>query len=168
MFLYRIKQFNRGIWAFIKGISDKEYQFVMKNLDEQELELFNSLTTYDRQHSIRVAKDVENIIISENIIGERKNILIKSALLHDIGKSKAKFFIIDRVILVLIRKLYGNKICSLNNNKIKVYYNHAYIGYEILKKLGLPDRVLFLVKNHHEEKINDYDLNILKFCDNKN
>lgn len=168
MFLDRIKQFSKGICFLIKGISDKEAKFVADNLNKRELELFNSLTIYDKQHSIRVAKSVERIVISQNIVGEHKNILIKSALLHDIGKSKAKFLIIDRVIIVLIISIYGNKICKLNNNKINIYYNHAYIGYEILKDLGLSDKILFLVKNHHEEKLNDSDLNILRFCDNKN
>lgn len=160
MTLYRIKQFY---WGITSKMSSKDEEFIIKYLNKIELELFNKLPIYDKVHCIRTAKEVEKKSI-------KNYMLIKAALLHDIGKVQTKLNLIDKSIMVLLDKFTRGKIKRFNRiKKIDIYYNHAEIGYNILKKYDYDQRFLYLIKNHHNSDIiEDVELNILKECDSKN
>lgn len=160
--IYRLKQFY---WGIIAKISSEDIKFIREYLDDRELKLFNRLSIYEQAHCIRTAKAVNNIYFHNKI---DSNILIKVALLHDIGKIKKRLNLIDKSILVILDKLTRGKIRKFNNIKrVDVYYNHGDKGYEILKDYNYNDRFLYLVKNHHNNIIGDKGLDILKECDSK-
>lgn len=157
---YRIKQFYWGITAKI-SLEDK--MFLKEHLNDSELKLFNRLPIYDQAHSIRTAKEVKRIYLESRMSND---ILIKSALLHDIGKIENRLNLIDKSILVILDKLTKGRIKKFNNvKKIDVYYNHAEKGYSILKKYNYSDRFLYLIKNHHNNIIRDKELEVLRKCD---
>ena len=76
----------------------------------------------------------------------------------------------DKSILVLGDRFSKGKLKKFSNNtKIKVYYEHAKLGKELLEKIENNSRLLYLVENHHDEKINDdLELDILRHCDKNN
>lgn len=164
MFFYRIKQFY---WAVNSKLNNKDVQYLNKNLNIKELKLFYSLSVHEQKHCINVAYDVEKVCKKQNINSKS---LLKASLLHDIGKIVKKITIIDKSIIVMMDFLsrgYIKKFC--NFKKIYVYYNHDKIGYEILKKYNYEHKILYLVKNHHNNKIKgNKELDILKMCDNRN
>lgn len=160
MTFYRIKQFY---WGITSKITLEDEKFIIKYLNRIELDLFNKLPIYDKVHCIKTAREVEQISM-------KNYTLIKAALLHDIGKTYTKFNLIDKSIMVLLDKITRSKIKRFSKiKKINVYYNHAEIGYNILKKYCYDERFLYFIKNHHNSDIiEDVELNILKKCDSKN
>lgn len=163
MSIYRIKQFYRSI---VCKINDKDINFIERYLENVELKLFRMLPVYDQKHCINVARDVKCFLSLRKL--ESKD-LIKVALLHDIGKIYNSMNPIDKSIMVIMNKITNGKIKSFNNiKKVNVYYNHGEIGYNILKKYKYDDRFLFLIRNHHNNNVNDIELDLLKECDDRN
>ena len=164
MSLYRVKQFYMSI---VSKINNEDIDFLKAYLETHELQLFHQLPTYDQKHCINVARDLKSTCNERNL--PSKN-LIKVALLHDIGKIYSSMNPIDKSIMVIMHKITNGKIESHKKNKnVNMYYNHGDIGYNLLRKYGYDDRFLFLVKNHHNNNIQeDADLNLLKECDDRN
>ncbi|WP_461207441.1 HD domain-containing protein [Clostridium sp. DL1XJH146] len=162
--LYRIKQF---FWAFNSKITQEDYEFVEKYLEYNELQLFNKLSTMDKKHSIRTAVEIEREPVDKNI---NKNMLIKAGLLHDIGKITYHLNIFQKSIIVIFHNITKGKLKKLVRiNSINIYYNHPYIGYNILKQYYYDQSFLELIKYHHNNDIiENEELQILKKCDNNN
>ena len=85
----RVKQFYTNVTDFM---SAEDYEYVKSILNNVEFDLFNRLLKSEQKHSVRIAREIEYIINygltdNEDII-LNKNILVKAALLHDIGKIK--------------------------------------------------------------------------------
>ena len=164
MFLYRIKQFY---WSITAKISEADLKFLKKNLDKKEIDLFNKLAVLDQKHSINVAVEVEKRLEIKNL---KNNILIKAAILHDIGKSGYKSNVLNKTTMVLLDKITKSKIKKYKNIKmVDIYYNHGELGYNILKKYGYDEKLLYLIKNHHNAEIKEsFYLDLLKKSDNNN
>jgi putative nucleotidyltransferase with HDIG domain len=164
MSLYRIKQFY---WSITARISIDDNKYIKKYLNEREINLFNKLAVLDQKHSINVATDVENYCKIQNI---KNNMLIKAALLHDIGKSEYKSNVLNKTIMVLLDKITRGKVKKYKNIRmINTYYNHGVLGYNILKDYGYEEKLLYLIKNHHNTEIKEnLYLDILKKSDNNN
>ena len=164
MCLYRIKQFY---WSITARISDDNIIYLKKHLNERDINLFKKLAISDQKHSINVAIYVESQCRIANI---KDNILIKASLLHDIGKSEYKSNVLNKTVIVLLDKITKGKIKKYRNIKlINIYYNHGEIGYNILKDYKYDDKLLYLIKNHHNTEIKgNFSLDILKKSDNYN
>lgn len=164
MFLYRVKQF---LWSLNGKITEKDLKYIESKLNNNEIILFRKLAINEQKHCINVAMDLEKICCSKKINSYE---LIKVALLHDIGKIDVRLSIIDKSILVILDYLSKGRIRKFNSiNKINVYYNHGEKGANILKKYGYNERFLYLIRNHHNSNIKeDEELNLIKYCDNKN
>jgi len=164
MSLYRVKQFY---WSLASKINDEDINFLKMYLDNHELQLFNQLPVYEQKHCINVARDVKLTCKQREL---QWSILIKVALLHDIGKIYHIMNPIDKANMVIMHKITKGKIRKYKKNKnVNVYYNHGEIGYNLLKKDGYNDRFLFLVRNHHNDNImGDIELDVLKECDDRN
>jgi len=164
MSLYRIKQFY---WCITAKLDDEDIKFVNKYLNEEERKLFSMLIEYEQKHSIKVTRDVIKECEKRNI--ESKE-LIKAALLHDIGKITNRLTIIDKSAIVLLDKFTKGKLKKAKGiKKIEVYYNHGEKGVKLLMPYGYDERLLYLIKNHHNNLIaGDIELDILRKCDNNN
>ncbi|EJO5348927.1 HD domain-containing protein [Clostridium botulinum] len=139
------------------------------HLDNEELKIFNNLSVSEQKHSIKVAYDIERLY-KEGQYNVTKDEFIKLGLLHDIGKSIYKVTIIQKSIIVIIDKITKSKIKKFKNfRSVYMHYNHAYLGYCILKQYNkYSEEMLYLVKNHHNENIINKDLSLLIYSDNLN
>lgn len=164
MIKYRVRQFYSGLMA---KIDDQDIMFLKTYLSEEEIQLFCKLAEYEQKHSIKVAMEAKNLQEKQHI---KSDILVKAALLHDIGKIENKINIVEESALVVLNKLSNGKMRHLDNfKKIDIFYNHPDKGYNILKKYNYDERFLYLVKNHHNNSIyGDNELNILIKSDNNN
>ena len=165
----RVKQFYINV---TDKMTKKDYDFVKSILTNKELELFMKLSKSEQKHCVRIAKDIENIIDNKEIenydILTNKNLLIKSALLHDIGKSKKRLNVIDKSIIVILNKLTNGKLKNIEKSKkIQCYYNHSIYGYEILKDMIDNEIILDIVKNHHSNNTNKI-VSFFKEIDDRN
>jgi putative nucleotidyltransferase with HDIG domain len=162
-FLYRVKQF---FWSLNTRMDKEDMEYVERNLEKKEYELFSRLSKQDQKHSIKVARDVDAECSRE---GTCAGEMTKIALLHDIGKLNGRLNSIDKSILVIADKLSKGRIRSLDLKKVDVYFNHGQMGSELLRDYGLSERALFLIENHHNHGIEgDRELDILMRCDSSN
>ena len=171
----RVRQF---IMNLTDRINEDDYKYVKSKLNKKEYEIFNTISKSEQKHSVRVAKEIENIIdelkkgnnfedgytltneeiLDKEIIFSTKEDLIKNeemlvkvGLLHDVGKSRQKINIIDKSIIVILNKLTSGKLRNINLKKIQCYYNHSEYSYEILKEINGNNVFLEVVRNHHNE-----------------
>ena len=118
---------------------------------------------YDYANEILNKKETDDEEILKN-----RNLLMKSALLHDIGKITKRLNVIDKSIIVILNKLTKGKLKSIKKSKkIQCYYNHSSYGYEILKDIIDDTVILDIVKNHHSDNGNNL-VNFFKQIDDKN
>lgn len=110
--------------------------------DASAIESLLKITAHDyytHTHSINVS--VYSLSLGHFLgIGDRDlEALGMSAILHDIGKSKIDYEII-------------NKNGSLTDEEFDTMKSHPHVGYEIALKLGITDpRILFGIRHHHEK-----------------
>ncbi|MFX0550136.1 HDIG domain-containing metalloprotein [Hathewaya histolytica] len=171
--LSRIKQFFLGNFYTIKPFTKHDKMFIFKYLTKDEIYIFNTMKKYDRAHCLRVSKDLIKLISTDKSLGEQEILnIMKASLLHDLGKREGNFYIIDRVLMVLISERFQNKKYISKYKKLDIYMNHAEIGYKILKQSKLfSDKVLYMVKNHHNNKPCDdfqYIISLFQQCDDRN
>jgi predicted HD phosphohydrolase len=158
---YRVRQF---IWGITARLTDEEINFINNYLNKPEKSLFFSLPVYDQVHSVRVAKRA----LEESLNREMYDVmLIKAALLHDIGKINSGLNLITKSILVLADKMMPTLTRRLKGiSFVNAYYNHPEIAMDYLAK---EDRYIkYLVKNHHNSLIDDEKLKILQIADSEN
>ncbi|MDI6619137.1 MAG: HDIG domain-containing protein [Clostridiales bacterium] len=144
--LYRIKQFFRGIFVCVppeSGILIKRY------LNKKEYDLFMKLPPYERAHALNTAFTVQGFGDIDN-----KEIIVKAALLHDIGKVGSGIGIFGKSILVLTDKFFPDFSHKLSQkiDMFKIYYKHPEIGAKLLESIGTDKKVILLVENHHSNK----------------
>lgn len=114
----RVKQFYVNV---TDKMTEKDYDYANEILNKKELELFMKLSKSEQKHSIRIAKDIEFIIdnneTDDEEILKNRNLLMKSALLHDIGKITKRLNVIDKSIIVILNKLTKGKLKSIKTSK---------------------------------------------------
>lgn len=170
MATYRIKQFINAITA---KMTKEDLIFIDKYLNDAEKELFNELSVYDKKHCINVAKHIQKEITKEKFEKENKKFtydnLIKTALLHDIGKTYKSLNLMDKSILVLLDKFTKGSLKKYSNiKKVYVYYNHGEEGYKLLKNMDYDNNFLRVIRHHHNKDIDCPYVKIIKEFDDKN
>lgn len=165
----RVKQFY--INATDSMIS-KDYEYVKIHLNNEEYDLFKKILKSEQKHSVRIAKEIEYIIennlVDDIDIIQSKNLLIKTALLHDVGKSKQKVNIIEKSIIVILNKLTKGNLKNLKKSKkVQCYYNHSEYSYILLKDIIKDDLILSIIRNHHRNTDNKFT-NFFKQIDDNN
>lgn len=168
--LHRITQF---MWALTSSFKKVDYKYVGKYLTDGEKRIFNNMKKSDMQHCIRVAKNIECSLESNqyNIKYDEEKVkeLIRLGLLHDIGKSECKLNCVEKSIMVILNKLTRSKIKKFTKIRmVRSYYNHADKGAALLNELNTTysDEFISAVKNHHNKAdIKNNELAILKRAD---
>ncbi|MDD2430095.1 MAG: HD domain-containing protein [Firmicutes bacterium] len=155
--------------------SDKELAFVEENLTEMERVLYFQMDFVDQRHALEVAKTVNEDPRIQND-NERK-VVVKAALLHDIGKIKGDFTVTQRVLVKLINKfmpkiyqrllLKDNKPKGTLANAVFVYATHPSRGAYMLETFGVSETVVELIRNHHEMPKSRFE-RLLKDADSLN
>lgn len=157
--IYRVKQFFQGLTA---KLYDEDFHFINQYLTPQEQNLFFQLRKSEQRHSLNVAYGCHTDAPDETT-------LIKAALLHDIGKIGSNLTLVNKAFAVIFDKISLKVFIMPNFLKEAIYYksHHAELGYELLLKLAIEEKVLLLVKNHHKDTMSNMkEMKILQFYDN--
>jgi hypothetical protein len=159
--LYRVKQF---LWGITAKLNDEDKEFINNYLNEYERKLFFSLPVYEQVHSLRVAKGV---LKESKDKGLYDVLIVKAALLHDIGKINSGLNLITKSIIVILDKLTSGRLKKLTGiTPINVYYNHPEIAMSYLE--DEDKNIKYLIRNHHNYSLNsDKRLKILQEIDSK-
>jgi len=160
--LYRIKQFFNALWA---KVTTDDKKFVSNYLSDDESNLFYSLPVYEQAHCIRVAKDV---LQNSRMSSEKQRVIVRAALLHDIGKLAGGLGIITKSLMVLLDRFMPRFIKRFSRLKmVDTYYNHPEKAFLFIKDEN--DYFSFLIRNHHNYSVSrDEGLMLLHEADSRN
>ena len=155
----RIRQYLKAIRS---RVSEQDYRFLLKILNEKEMEYFNRLPEFEKRHAL----DTCYYIIEKYGIEDED--LIKAALFHDIGKTKASLTLHKKVIAVILGWF---PFIAIHLKKyvwfLKVYYDHPRYGGDICREIGCNERMIYLVEHHHDKDVSDEELKKLQEADKK-
>ena len=148
---------------------EEDKQYVKAYLNEKEQALFFQLKVYEQAHCLDVARQMARDVSIKDCHDEEKKQLIRIGLLHDIGKIKYPLNPIEKSIIVVLDKVTKGKIKNFTQLKmVKCYYEHAELGYILLKETGNYDEFfLEIIKNHHMKNPQDMRASLLKKCDDR-
>ncbi|HWR39715.1 MAG TPA: HDIG domain-containing protein [Patescibacteria group bacterium] len=185
----RIKQVVAALTA---RIETADRQFVAYHLNVRETGLFWRMNTPDQRHALNVARTVikwqaaahKNKTAGDDgavLTAENRRLLLKAALLHDVGKVKGDVSTADKIIAVLAdrfcpraawRWCRPGKGYFWDNLKhaLYIYYHHAERGAAMLEECGVEDSVVELVRKHHQTPASDdsEELLLLRRADDMN
>ena len=172
--IQRVKQFYRAISAKL-SVADRK--FIEEKLPPAALHLFYAMHPADQYHALRVTRTAITLSEYAPAAGDRA-LLIRAALLHDVGRVKGDLDIWGKVWAVLFNRLLpqwsrdraaarntGNYISRI----LYIYYNHPEIGAEKLTEIGLL-REAEIIRRHHAAPREDdsWELAILRQADDLN
>ena len=142
---YRIRQ---GLSSLVARMGAEDWALVDHHLSPSERLLFEGLAIPDQVHSVRVLRSLLES-------GTTDPILLKAALLHDVGKSRCRITVVHRTAAVLLRALLGGipafDVRSDGRRWWLPFYvlaNHPRIGAYMLARVGTDERVWRLVELH--------------------
>ncbi|MGB9780573.1 HDIG domain-containing metalloprotein [Caldanaerobacter sp.] len=153
----RVKQYLKAIKS---RVFEEDYKFLLKILNEKELEYFNRLPEFEKRHAL----DTCYYIIEK--YGVEDEDLIKAALFHDIGKIKAPLTVHKKVLAVVLERF---PFIAMHLKKyvwfLKVYYDHPKYSRDICREMGCNERVVYFVEHHHDKEVSDEGLKRLQEAD---
>lgn len=169
---YRIKQFYSAMTAVVPN---EETEFVSEFLTPKEEKFFYEMSIVDQRHALDVAHHIYELLLIAGLL-EGEPLLVKAALLHDVGKRQGDLTVFDRSLIVILECFFPGQIAKwavegrggLIQNRRHAFYvakYHGRIGAEWLKKIDCPEEVIILVRDHHLTDIKDWRMQILQEAD---
>ena len=156
----RAKQF----WAAITAhITIEDSIWVNGILSPREASLFWRMNLPDQPHAIRVAQSA--LVLAQRVREDvDTELLLRGALLHDVGKVYGDVSTADKVITVIGHKFAprmmrswgregrGSRLDNLRH-ACYVYFHHPRRSAEFLKEIGAEKELIELVFHHHEPMV---------------
>lgn len=145
---YRVWQFWHSLGS--QRLSDDQWAEIGEVLDEAELDLFARQTASNQRHGYRVLKTLKTA-------GQSDLALLKAALLHDVGKTRARSFWWDRPLVVLFMALKPDLVRRWATGQTRgwsrpfsVKIKHPDWGAEDAGRAGSPALTVNLIRRHQE------------------
>ncbi len=144
---YRASQFFHAIFA---SLAPEDHSLIENTLSPSLLELFRRMSRSDQLHGIRVLRSVR-------ADGSDHPTLCAAALLHDVGKSRHRPQLWDRILVVLVTALFPDAVERWGNAEPRgwrrafvIAAQHPRWGAEIIRNAGGSDDLVTLVRRHQE------------------
>lgn len=161
----RVKQLRKALFPRL-NLSD--VQFVDTILDCTEKELFSRMSLVDQRHCVDTA-----LMLRAIHSPKADPLLLKAALLHDIGKSKSQISLGVRVLFVILNSCpppfrdYLERLFPSSLTEVfGTLFSHPQLGAEMGAKHGLEESVVQAIRYHHNP-IDDLSRRI-QFADDRN
>ena len=172
----RVKQVVAAVTA---TFTPEDQVFVSRYLNTAEQKLFFGMNLPDQRHVLNVAQTALQLAQHQQKIDI--NLLVKCALLHDVGKIKGDVSTIDKIITVMGHKLSpryakqwgrlgrGSKLDNIRH-AFYIYFNHAERSAAMLKEIGVKTTIVKIIGKHHKAPADDdpLELVILRKSDDLN
>jgi len=170
----RVKQLFSALTA---SISTADQEFVDQHLTAEEQSLFWQMNLPDQRHALNVTYSAQSM--AKELYGIDRTVLLKCALLHDVGKMRGDVSTIDKVITVLAhtcckswaeswgRLGRGNRLQNLRH-AFFIYFHHGERGAELLTSIHAEHRIVEIIRQHHKAPADNDppELAILRKADN--
>lgn len=146
--VYRVWQVWRSITA--RPLDEADRAILRELLPPGGRELFAAMSINDQRHSL----SVYHKLLAR---GCEDDDLLAAALLHDSGKGSGRVRLWVRPPFVLLRAFAPGVLRWLAREPRpfwrRPFYNswhHAAIGADLAARAGLPERVVLLIRTHHQ------------------
>lgn len=174
-----LKYVRRFLRSFFPKLSVGDVEFLRSHLSKQEQILFYRMPRADQRHCIDTAYTVEHN--GHQVSKSNLKMLIKVALLHDIGKVVAPPSRMRRVwcvVLEYILPFMGTFLAKRGKKQTSgklaramyIKKEHGALGAELLKDLNWGDVPLQLIEHHHDTPLekDPPELTLLRRADEEN
>jgi len=179
----RITQFFSALKA---KISYEDLTFIDKYLNSTEKSLFFEMDLPTQKHCLNVTKTslllIRKLHNNSGYANIDTNLLIKTGLLHDIGKPAGGLRTWHRVVIVVANSLLPASLLNdfsrdyNKTSKLGLKYafflqkNHPALGGALAKRFNLNPELIYLIKEHHSNisEKSPMELQILQKADNLN
>jgi len=142
---YRFNQGMRALAARLQPVQDDEARAM---LDPPLYELYRRMRRAERQHSLRVLRALGRA-------GYDEPDLLAAALLHDVGKTRARFSLPEKVIVVLVKaarpdlyRRWGSGPADGWRQPFAVSVQHPSWGADLVAAAGGSPRTVELIRRH--------------------
>ena len=175
----RIRQFIQAVFGRLNA---EGHTFIRAYLSIPEQQLFYAMHESDQLHAFRVALTAKALYAKQaRNDSDEYILLIRCALLHDVGRVKGDADIWGKVLAVLfhcfipflipyfIRKKDTGSVFGRIGRALHVHISHPYIGADKLRAIGAA-HVAEIIQ-HHQKKAAPEDslvLSLLKAADARN
>ncbi len=173
------KRVKQVVAALTARIEERDQIFIDKYLSKAEAAFFEQMNLPDQRHALNVAYTALALVADQKHIDQ--DLLVKCAILHDVGKVKGDVSTADKIITVILdtfmpqwakswgREGRGGKIANLRH-AVYIYYNHAARGSAMLAAAGMPLSITEIIARHHEAPAvgEPPELTLLRAADNLN
>lgn len=168
MMLQRIRQFFRAVTA---RVNTRDDAFVRAHLPAAAQSLFYAMHRVDQCHAIRVAYTAAQLATRERAALDRA-LLLRAALLHDVGRRKGDLDLFGKVVAVLLTHFFPRRSrawAAAGCRLLFVYYEHSAIGARLLERIGMIQEAA-LVRRHHAAPAatDSRELRLLRAADEAN
>lgn len=153
MIIQRVKQFIHALHA---RMTVEDRGWVCSLLTREERLLFEAMTQADQCHSVRVAKTALALARNQSV---HETLLLRCALLHDIGRQKGDMGTQGKILAVLMQAVFpyrslqwarpgGRHWWEWPRRVLYIYYYHPDIGRDKLLALGCYQEALIIAQHH--------------------
>jgi putative nucleotidyltransferase with HDIG domain len=171
--LYRARQFWFA-WG-TKPLNEEELAPARSSLTEEQMNLFKRLQPSEQIHALRVLQTIQ-------LQGETDLDLQVAALLHDIGKARAPLKLWERVVIVLGKEFFPQRVQSWGAGQphgwkrpFVIAEQHPAWGAEMASEVGTSPLAVSLIRRHQSNgplspatRQEDHLLCILQAADHQN
>ena len=169
--MQRIRQFYRAVRARITPV-DKQWLEGILPADAQKL--FYAMHPADQYHALNVARTAMRLSSEYSTVD--KALLLRAALLHDVGRVQGDMDIMGKVLAVLVKHYFPQKAQQLAKKQngwlghiMYVYYHHPEIGASKLETIGMVEEAAIIRWHHAPSAGNESpELVILRAADDLN
>lgn len=163
---YRLKQFWQLLVA--QPLPAGYHTTIQKHLSPAEYQLFLRFSHTDQWHSYRVMQTLRTA-------GHDDPALLVAALLHDVGKTKLRLFIWERVVIVLLGKLFPGRAIAWGQGEPKgwrkpfvIKEQHPLWSAEMAHAAGSDPEAIRLMRLHQSTPEPDDELlKLLQWADDQ-
>lgn len=182
-----LRRIFQVIHALTAKMESQDYRLVAAYLDAREQSLFYAMDINSQKHAVKVALTCLNLAARHPSVNRK--LLVRAALLHDIGKQQGDLTTLYRIIFVITDKLFpwlGMTLAKQGNALIRqqlpdlpwqklrhaffVLYSHPVLGSRKAEAVGVEPEILELIARHHNPHLpgEPLELTILREADNLN
>lgn len=155
--VYRLWQVRQQL-GFVAPLSNEERAEVGRWLPASAIPLFETMSSADQQHALRVCRGLQ-------ARGCTEKDLLAAALLHDVGKAGGRVPFWTRPVIVIGKACFPRLLARLAVSphedmhlpRLQIWRRslgyawwHADIGADLAAAAGLSERAILYIRTHHQ------------------
>jgi putative nucleotidyltransferase with HDIG domain len=151
---YRSRQFRHALLSSSKPVSSES---LLPHLTPDQLSLFHRMQPSEQAHAYQIFKALETA-------GQIDPDLLTAALLHDVGKNRYPLSMLDRIMIVLGKRLLRGTVkrwAAMTPNRLNqpfaVAEQHAEWGADMASQVSASSRTVELIRHHHDPDLRNLD-----------